>query len=167
MRAKYLSLALLISCTPAAPKREAPPEPVQPDCSSLDLTQKVGFSTSFMDDGKNFCYKIQSRGAYFFDSLWQCDAQGKQLSEQLEFIRDFAGPGKGEMDINYILNVSETRKEFIPFVRKTSGEIYSPLPFVDVPKDMETYFQQGAKMLDQAKKVSEVCKKLLEYKPNH
>ena len=168
-------MALLLSCNPSTQQKKTYdtsstpltiPVPIQADCSSLDLTQKVGFSTSYITDENKFCYKIVSNGAYFFDSLSLCDAQGRPIPGYLEFIRDFAGPKKGEMQINSILQVSDTRKEFIPFWREASGKI-STILFRDVPKDMESNFQHGAKMLDQARTLPEVCQELLKYKPNH
>ncbi len=168
MNAKYLPLALLLSCTPPA-KKIVPPEPVpmQPDCSSVDLIQKVGFSTSFMNEGERFCYRIASQENHYYDIINKCDKQGKLLPEQNAVImREFAGPRKGSMEIKAILTVSGNSMEYIPFLREPSGEI-STLPFVTVPKEIGRLFDAGKNMLDQAKYIPEVCQELLKYKPNH
>ena len=77
--------------------------------------------------------------------------------------REFTGPRKGFMQLNYILNVSENRTDYMPFWREPSGKI-GTFPFVDIPKNIEQEFTRGSARLDKAKNVPEVCKQLLEYK---
>jgi len=165
MNTKYLPLALLIGCSPAAQSTKVlSPEPQKPDCSSLDLTQKVGFATSFTVGGEKSCYRIRSKENHYYDYFSNCDEQGMPLPERLEIMREFAGPKVGSMQMNYILSVSGKKIEYIPFWRDTSGKI-STVPFAPIPEDLEDYFHRGSMMLDQAKNLPEVCQQLLEYKP--
>lgn len=187
MDTKYLSLAaaLLLSCstTPQikAPAQEKlPARESAPDCSSLDLTQKVGFSTSFTFGGDRFCYHISSRGEHYFShDIGTCDEQGRPLPKSVMVTRKFAGSKAGHMQSKVILDVSGDSMEYIQFYREPSGKISlldpQNTPVADVPYGielllqngtMEQLFQNGAKLLDQMRYHPPVCKELVMYKPS-
>ncbi len=169
---KYLSLTtalLAINCSPAAQqtKVSTQAEPAQKyDCSSLDLTQKVGFTTSYVSNGETFCYDISYEEGRHYDFIAFCDERKMPLPGYATVLREFAGPEKGLIELRVVLEVSGDSIEYIAFVREPSGEI-STLPGIPkelFPENLGQLFSNGAKMLDQAKNVPEVCKELLEYK---
>lgn len=170
---KYLSLTALLAvgCNPSSQQTKAnhpatptPPAVVQPDCSSLDLTQKVGFETSFYYEGNKFCYRINSNEKAYAEVLFTCDNQKNPLEDRAVVIRNFAGPNLGHMQVNLILKVLPGGLfEYVPFVRNPLGEIRTPLPHAIPPTNLEQLFQDGARMLDQTKKLPSVCKELVEY----
>lgn len=159
-------LALLgaasINCTP--PQQAKNPE--QPDCSSINLQEKVGFETVVNPEEaetETICYKIVSRPSYFYkytglgyEYIGFCKPQGGTM----EFYREFAGPNKGEIEMNYILDFLGSYAYFLS-VRSPSGKIYTltSRPISELEKDFKT----GAKLLDSVKNSPKVCKKLQEY----
>ena len=168
MNPKYLPLALLIGCSPAAQPTKAPtpaPELVrEPDCSSLDLTSKVGFHTSFTISERRFCYAISSKENHYYDKITECDSKGMPLPQQGITIREFAGPNKGYMELIYILKVYGNDFDYIPFWRDASGKI-STLPSGVMPDNIGKVLDAGKNMLDVVKTTPEVCQRLMEYKP--
>ena len=169
MGPKYLSLTaalLAINCSPSAQQKEvrSRPEPA-PDCSTLDLKQKAGFSTSFTAEGEKFCYGINSEEGSYYDFIANCDNQEMPLQGYVAFLRGFAGPEKGFMELRIVLEVSGDSIKYVPFVRNPSGEI-STLSDASVPNILEQLFSNGTTMLDQAKNFPKVCKELLEYRPS-
>lgn len=152
-----------MGCSPAAQQTKVPTEEPAPDCSSLDLTQKVGFSTSFIVDEIKYCYRITNEENSYSEVIFDCDDQGKPLEGHAVIIRNFTGPEKGYMQLLAVLKVSEEYIDYISFFREPSGGI-STLPFAPVPDNLEELFSKGGRMLDQTKNVPQVCKELLEYK---
>ncbi|GEM_PF-4778330 len=165
MNAKYLPLTLLLGCSPAAPTKVAAPVPQlsQPNCSSLDLTQKVGFSTAFTIDEKRFCYGISAKENHYYDRITRCDTQGMPLPQQGIISREFAGPRKDAMELLYIQEIDGDNVKYIPFWREPSGEV-STVPTQSVPENIGQVFQKGRKMLDVLKTTPEICQQLTEYK---
>lgn len=168
---KYLSLTAALSainCSPAAQQAKVSSQAGSAqkyDCSSLDLTQKAGFSTSYVANKEKFCYDISSEEGRYYDFIANCDERKMPLPGYAAVLREFAGPEKGLIELRLVLKVSGDSIEYIPFVREPSGEI-STLPGVPkeiFPKNLEQLFSNGVEMLDQAKNVPEVCKELLEY----
>jgi len=169
MNPKYFPLTALLamSCNSSTPKREElhPILPtIQLNCSSLDLTKKVGFSTSFIDQGEKWCYNIMSIEGVYSDRIYNCDNKKKPLPGTVMVTREFTGPRKDFMQLNHILNVSENTIVYEPYWREPSGKI-GTFPFVDIPKNIEQEFTRGSARLDRAKNLPEVCQQLLEYKP--
>ncbi len=173
---KYLSLTtilLAMNCSPSVQQTEVKTKPEvkvtakqEYDCSSLDLTRKVGFSVSFTMAGKHLCYRIQKvvlplQAERYLDSLAECDDYGKTPKDGLVFIREFMGPEKGRLQINYVLDAAG---DYIPFWREPSGEINSP--FEPIPEEVGKLFDLTPTMLDKTKNHPQICPGLLEYKPS-
>ncbi len=76
------------------------------------------------------------------------------------FIREFAGPEKGKLQINYVFDDSGN---YVPFWREPSGEIYSP--FQPIPEEVRKLFDLTPALLDKPKNNPQICPLLLEYKP--
>ncbi|MDP3698393.1 MAG: hypothetical protein Q8R47_02295 [Nanoarchaeota archaeon] len=173
MNTKYLSLtaALLVGCSNSLQQAKITstpaPKPTQvlPDCRSLDLTQKVGFHTSFTISERRFCYAIASKENHYYDKITECDSEGMPLPQQGITIREFAGPNKGSMELIYILKMSGNDFDYIPFWRDASGKI-STLPSGVMPENIGKVLDAGKNMLDVIKTTPEVCQQLLEYKPS-
>jgi len=177
---KYASVTALLAMGCSSSTQQAKvnnPEPVEPDCSSLDLTQKVDFSTSFTFGEDRFCYRISSRGEHYFDAIGNCDEQGRPLPKSVIVIREFAGPKAGYMESKVFLDVSGDSMDYILFNRELSGKINllnsHNTPVANVPDSieqllqngtMEQVFQNGAELLDQIKNYPAVCKELVKYK---
>jgi len=176
MNIKYLPLALLIGCAPAVQQAKvnnttpAPiitSKPTQPDCSKLDLTQKVGFSTSFpVPGGETFCYGIFSKENHFYDKIYSCDQEGRPLPDHYMIFREFSGPNKDYMEIKVVLEVQGELMKDVPFWQDSSGKVTS-VPGQPVSPELGEMFSKGRMMLDYTRKVPQVCQQLLEYKPNH
>lgn len=183
---KYVSITALLTAgcsasTPQAkvePAKVQHPEPVEPDCSSLDLTKKVDFSTSFTFGEDRFCYRISSRGQHYFDAIGNCDEQGTPLPKSATVIREFAGPKAGYMESKVILDVSGDSMNYLLFNRELSGKINlldsHNTPVTSVPASieqllqdgsMEQIFQNGAELLDQIRYHPAVCTELMKYRP--
>lgn len=171
---KYLSLTAILAtgCSPSNQQTEvSTPEPApvltqEPDCRSLDLTQKLGFKATFLvvEVGK-FCYRIGSKEKHLYDEIFRCDDLNRPLPEYYMVMREFSGPNKDSMQINVVLSVSNETMEYLPFWRDSSGK-FSSLPLQSLPQqELEEMFYQGKQMLDQVREVPSVCKKLSEYKP--
>ncbi|MDP3698392.1 MAG: hypothetical protein Q8R47_02290 [Nanoarchaeota archaeon] len=167
----YLSIYAMVAamgCAPAALSAKVPtpaPEPREPDCRSLDLTKKVGFSASFEVKGAGkFCYHIAQKEKHFFDELYQCDEQQRPVPEHFMVMREFAGPRKDAMQINAVLAVDGKNMDYVPFWRDPSGS-FSSVPDQPLPQpELEDMFYKGRKMLDNAKRIPQVCKELLDYR---
>ena len=176
MNTKYLSLAaLLVGCSNAAqqtkvttpaPTLTITAKPAAPDCRNLDLTQKVGFSTRFDADGDKYCYRIDRKENHFYDQLYQCDEQYRPMSDNFMIAREFAGPRKGEMQINAVRAVEGDNMDYIPFWRDPQGKITS-VPHQKIQPELEDMFYRGRKMLDMTKNHPYVCLELLDYNPKN
>lgn len=174
LHGKYAALTaaiVMMNCNPSVQQTEVKkPEPAAKyDCSSLDLTKKAGFSTSFVANGEKFCYHIKSREEHYYEGMGNCDAKGMPLPGSATIIREFAGPEKGYTQLNLVLEVNGDYLE-LPFFREPSGEI-STLP--TLPENLEQLFTGnigllfivGERRLDQARDLPQLCKELLEYQP--
>ena len=141
-----------LSCTSAK-------VPETPNCSNLDLQEKVGFETVVNPKSKDpGCYKIVSAGDRFFEYLAHCKAEPGNI----ECYRDFAGPNKGEMQLNYTSSFLGVPAYSAVF-RSTSGKIWSPdLP--EIPKSATEKFEACTKLFDWVITVPKVCKELQDYK---
>ncbi len=179
MMTKYLTPILLaliggasIDCAPA----KQADSPKQVDCSSLNLQDKVGFSTKVGPE-KKVCYSIQSF-QYSIPSIPSAAIRSYEyvglceLTEgTVEFYRNFAGPKKGGMEMNYIADFGGVLAH-ITFSRTSSGEITLPVIMEITPpaimkmkkEEVEQRFQKGARLLDSIRNRSEVCRELQEYK---
>ena len=173
---QYLSvtaITLAAACAPSVQEAKAVksvatvsrPKPLQSDCSNLDLTQKVGFSTVFEIEEKTFRYRINQKEKYYYDELYQCDKLQRPLPDHFMVMREFSGPKKDAMQINAVLAVHGEQMDYIPFWRDPSGT-YSSVPGQSLPQpELEDMFSKGRLMLDHAKNLPGVCEKLLNYKP--
>ncbi len=134
--------------------------PQQPDCSSIDLLEKVGFSAKLENSEKeSICYKIRSGAGRYYEYIGFCEpAEGT-----FNFYRHFAGLNKGGMEMDYIFD-SRSMLAYIPFSRTPSGEMAFP-PSTEVPINViEQKFKDGAELLDYVKTIPRVCKELQEYR---
>ncbi|MDO8511133.1 MAG: hypothetical protein Q7S55_03120 [Nanoarchaeota archaeon] len=177
---KYASVTALLAIGCSSSTQQAKvndPVPVEPDCSSLDLTQKVDFFTSFTHGEDRFCYLISSRGEHYFDAIGNCDEQERPLPKSATVTREFAGPKVGYMELKLILAVSGYSIDYIQFYREPSGEIGTNIaqnsPMFSYPDDIgqllqngiiEGLFQSGVSILDETKNYPPVCKELVRYK---
>ena len=164
----YLTAAVLMSCSPAVQPAKVSTmpasKPTQPDCSNVNLTQKVGFATTFDVQGKRFRYRIAQKEKHYYDEIYQCDEQKRPIPDHFMVMREFAGPHKYAMQINAVLAVEGDNMDYIPFWRDPSGK-FSSVPNQPLPQpELEDMFSRGIKMLDSAKKIPEVCKELLDYR---
>ena|SRR3989344_1524245 len=182
-----LSVVTAFSCTspkvpetPISPKvQETPTFPKvseTPDCSSINLKEKIGFETILYPEDPLIypinptCYKILSRGDNFLEYIGTCiPARG-----YIGCYRTFAGPNKGEMQLDYkgevqldynlrlILGTHPYHRVF----RTSSGRILSvDLPEL-IPQDAPEKFQVCTELLDLTVKLPNVCKELHDYKLN-
>ena len=173
MNTKVLSLtaALLLGCSNAVQQAKTTTptptiaiKPARPDCSKLDLTQKVGFETSFLVEGaRRFCYGIFSKENHYYDKVYECDKERRPLPDHYMIFREFAGPNKDYMEIKVVLAVSGELMDYVPFWQDSSGNVTS-VPGQPVSNELAGMFQNGRKMLDYTRKVPQVCQGLLEYK---
>lgn len=171
---KYLPLTtilLAMNCSPSVQQAEVKTKPEvtvtakqEYDCSNLDLTQKVGFFTSFTYRGERFCYHISSNDEHYYEGIADCDELGRPLPEHVVAVREFAGSKKGFMQLNMVLEVNGNTVNYLPFYREPSGEIRARFPESPVPHNLEQLFYLGGKKLDTVKNFPQVCKELLEYK---
>jgi len=149
-------LALLgtanINCTPS----QQAEHPQKPDCSSINLQEKVGFVGKLSSEDGDICYKILPR---FNEYIGFCEPRGRTK----EYFRVFAGPNKGEMEMNHISDFLGSHA-YTPSVRSPSGKIHT-LTSIPIP-ELEKAFKDGAEMLDLVKNIPHVCKELQEYKKN-
>ena len=141
-----------LSCTSAK-------VPETPDCSAVNLEEKAGFETVVNPESKDpGCYKIVSAGDRFFEYLAHCKAEAGNI----ECYREFAGPNKGEMQLNYTSSFFGVPAYSAVF-RSTSGKIWSPdLP--EIPKSATEKFEACTKLFDWVITVPKVCKELHDYK---
>lgn len=158
---KYITPTLFAVLTTASINCATPQQaanPVPPDCSSLNLQEKIGFSTEFGPEEKKVCYEIQSGAGQSFEYIGLC----KPVKGTLEFYRNFAGVNKGGMEMNFISNLMGV-PAYVHFSRSPLGEIN--LYGSEISKEeIEQEFQRGAKILDSIKNIPEVCKELHDYK---
>lgn len=138
----------------------SPKTPETPNCSSINLLEKVGFSTKFGPEKESICYRIPSGAGRFYEYIGLCEPVGGTM----QVYRDFAGPNKGEMEINYVVDFLNSHA-YVPVWRSPSGKLSGFLP--DTPEKLEKVkenFNTGAKLLDSVKNIPQVCKELQEYK---
>jgi len=129
------------------------------NCSATTLEEKAGFETVINPESKDHgCYKIVSAGGHFFEYLAHCKAEPGNI----ECYREFAGPNKGEMQLNYTSSFFGVPAYSAVF-RSTSGKIWSPdLP--EIPKSAAEKFEACTKLFDWVITVPKVCKELHDYK---
>lgn len=150
-----LSAMALLSCT-------SPKVPETPDCSSMNLQEKVGFETVANPESEDpVCYKIFSSGDHFFEYLAHC----KPESGNIECYRFFAGPDEGKMQLNYT-SMFFGVPVYSAVVKNTSGEIWSPgLP--EIPANAAEKFEACNRLFDMTITLPKVCKELQEYQPKN
>lgn len=147
--------AASINCASSQPVEH----PQQPDCSSIDLREKVGFSAEVGSEKGSICYKIQSGYSHFYEYLRFC----KPAEGTFEFYRHFAGLNKGGMEMDYISEFMGGLA-YIHFSRTSSGEITIPSGAERLIDEVEEKFKAGAELLDSIKNTPKVCKELSEYR---
>ncbi len=154
-------LALLgaasINCASPQPAEH----PQQPDCSSIDLSKKIGFSAEIESKKGNICYKIVSAAGESYEFAGFC----KPEEGTFQFYRHFAGLNKGGMEADYTSNYSGMTA-YISFGRTPSGFFTFPSGIRMPEEEMEQIFKTGAEALDSIKKNPQVCKKLQKYQDN-
>ncbi len=156
----FLAFLSASSINCASPQQAEHPQ--QPDCSSIDLSKKIGFSAKFENSEKeSICYKIQSAAGLFYEYVGFCEP----TEGTFEFYQHFTSLNKGGMEMNYI-SAFDGVQVYIPFFRSPSGEITSPAGTEAPKEEIEQKFKDGAELLDSVKKFPQVCKELLEYKDN-
>ncbi|MBI2581854.1 hypothetical protein HYV87_01840 [Candidatus Woesearchaeota archaeon] len=141
-----------LSCT-------SPNTPETPDCSTVNLEEKAGFETVANPESSDpVCYKILSSGSRFVEYLAHCQPEPGNI----ECYREFSGPNKGEMQINYTSSFFGVPAYSAVF-RNPSGKIWSPdLP--EIPASAAEKFEACTKLFDMTVKIPKVCKELHDYK---
>ncbi len=135
-------------------------EPEQPDCSSMDLTEKVGFSTKVNPGSEHEgCYKINSGGGQYFEYFALCSPP---VPGNRECYRSLAGPDKGQIELQYVSDFMGLLG-YTSFIKTLSGEIKSP-DGAEIPSDAEQGFKLCEELLNWALQVPKVCSELQEYK---
>lgn len=134
------------------------------DCSSLDLTKKPGFKTSFMVGENRFCYNVSLSRGELSEAIFDCDDRGNPLAGHSIAIRGLSGQYKGYMKMNVVVEVFGDSITYVPFLRSPHGKIIYDNGVAELG-NLEQLFKNGKRMLELSKNRPDVCKELLEYQP--